>query len=77
MHADTRLAPVELPVLLSEKDICDWLKLSRQALAKMVGRGAFPAPLRLGLRRKGWIKCEITAWLESRRCATPTTANGG
>ena len=72
------LAPVEpLPGLFSEKEICDWLKLSRQALATMVSRGAFPAPVRVGLRRKAWPQHEVTTWFESRRGSAPAGHNVG
>lgn len=76
MHKDG-LAPVEpLPVLFSEKDLCHWLKLSRQSLAAMVSRGAFPAPIRVGLRRKAWSKTEIANWFESRRGSASDGQNG-
>ena len=71
------LAPVEpLPGLVFEKDICDWLKLSRQALATMVSRGAFPEPVRVGLRRKAWPQIEVKAWFESRRGSAPAGPDG-
>ena len=76
MHSDG-LAPVEpLPMLVFEKDNCDWLKLSRQALARMVSRGAFPVPIRVGLRRKAWPQPEIGVWFESRRGSALAGQNG-
>jgi len=60
-----------LPTLVFEKSICEWLGLSRQAVSKLVQKGTFPAPVRIGARRKAWVICEIADWLESRRGAAP------
>ena len=40
--------------------------LSRSTLRRMVERGDFPPPLRLGLRSIGWLEDEVLRWLESR-----------
>ena len=56
-----------LPTLVFERDVCSWLKLSRQSLAALVKVGAFPMPARIGLRRKAWPKYEVATWFESRR----------
>jgi len=35
----------------------------------MIGRGEFPAPVKLGARAVGWRRSDIEAWLESRPAA--------
>ena len=40
--------------------------LSRSTLRRMVERGDFPQPVRLGLRSIGWWQHEVLDWLESR-----------
>jgi len=41
----------------------------RATLDRWIRLGVFPAPVRLGLRRLGWRKADIDAWLEGRRSA--------
>ena len=43
--------------------------LSRSTIYEMIGRGEFPAPVRLGARAVGWRRSDIEAWLASRRPA--------
>ena len=40
--------------------------LSQSTLRRMVERGDFPPPLRLGLRSIGWWEEEVLDWLKSR-----------
>ncbi len=42
--------------------------LRRTALADAIGRGEFPAPIKLtdGGRATAWIQSEIEAWLDQR-----------
>ena len=43
--------------------------LSRSTIYEMIGRGEFPAPVRLGARAVGWRRSDIEAWLDSRPAA--------
>ena len=43
--------------------------LSRSTIYEMIGRGEFPAPVKLGARAVGWRRSDIEAWLASRRPA--------
>lgn len=43
--------------------------ISRSTIYEMIGRGEFPAPVKLGARAVGWRRRDIEAWLESRPAA--------
>ena len=43
--------------------------LSRSTIYEMIGRGEFPAPVKLGARAVGWRRSDIESWLASRRPA--------
>ena len=44
--------------------------LSRSTLYRQMGEGAFPRPLRVGVRAVRWREAEIEDWLASRPRAT-------
>ena len=44
--------------------------LSRSTLYRQMGEGAFPRPLRVGVRAVRWRESEIEDWLASRPRAT-------
>ncbi len=67
MHTDKRSVGAALPALVVEKDVCRWLGMSRQSLATLIKAGAFPAPVRIGLKRKAWSQPELNEWFDSRR----------
>lgn len=69
--------PDALPTLVSEKSICEWLGLSRQAITALVRKGEFPPSVRIGTRRKAWVKHEVAAWFEGRRGVAPDSKIGG
>lgn len=39
---------------------------TREHLARLVKAGTFPAPVRLGERRIGWVADEVDAWAAER-----------
>lgn len=41
--------------------------LSRSTLYAMIAAGAFPAPIKLGLRAVGWSEAEISDWVDARK----------
>ena len=47
--------------------------LSRSSLYRQMGEGAFPRPLRVGVRAVRWPESEIEAWLATRPRATGYT----
>lgn len=40
--------------------------LSRSSIYEFVGNGAFPKPIKLGVRSVGWLEEEVNNWIESR-----------
>ena len=47
--------------------------LSRSSLYRQMGEGAFPRPLRVGVRAVRWPESEVEAWLATRPRATGYT----
>ena len=43
--------------------------LGKTTLYKLIGRGEFPRPVRLGPQAVGWKESEVAEWLESRERA--------
>jgi prophage regulatory protein len=56
--------------LLVSKDVCALLRVSEATLYRMVKRGDFPAPLRLGLRTVRWRESDVMRYLQN----APTSA---
>jgi len=52
--------------LISIKDVCGLTTLSRAGVYKLVGSGKFPAPIKVGGNRSGWLATEIDAWLTAQ-----------
>lgn len=40
--------------------------LSRSEIYRRIALGAFPAPIKLGLRASAWSKHEVDAWIAQR-----------
>ena len=45
--------------------------LSPATLYRLISRGAFPRPVRIGVRATGWRSDEIDDWLASRPYTAP------
>lgn len=52
--------------MLRRRDVERLTGLHKSTLYRMVHRGEFPAPLRLGRRAVAWRRAEIEEWLDSR-----------
>ena len=52
--------------LLRIAEVVEKAGISRPYVWKLIGRGAFPRPLRLGERARAWRSDEIDAWIEAR-----------
>lgn len=50
--------------VLTMREVCAETRLCRQTIWKLHRAGAFPKPIRLGLRRLGWRRSAINAWLD-------------
>ena len=51
--------------ILVEREVCEITKRSRTAIWRDVKAGTFPAPVRIGPRRKGWKSDDVQRWLDS------------
>ena len=60
--------------LLDRKAVCKKLSLSPPTLHRMVARGEFPAPLRVGPRASRWIESEVDEFLRNRPRSTEVPA---
>ena len=50
--------------------------ISRSTLYEWVKTGAFPPPVRLGARARGWIESELDEWLATRRAERSSGPSG-
>jgi prophage regulatory protein len=55
-----------MPKILKVKEVAEELNVSVQQIYKLVSKGRFPKPIKLGERGSGWLTSEIDAWLQSR-----------
>jgi prophage regulatory protein len=51
--------------ILRCREVQEIIGLSRSTIYRMIGRGDFPPPQKLGLRAIGWSANEIFAWLSA------------
>jgi prophage regulatory protein len=47
-------------------EVIDQVRLCRSQLYLMIGRGLFPAPVRIGRRAVAWLASEIDDWIAAR-----------
>jgi prophage regulatory protein len=64
-----------LPEPVTAKEITRWLGLSRERVDALVLEGEFPRPIRVGMRRKAWVKADLMNWLAKRQAADRCTSN--
>ena len=53
-------------VLISLNDAASLTTLSRAAINRHRASGNFPIPVQLGERRIGFVRAEVTAWIDAR-----------
>ena len=61
--------------ILKVKEVAAELNVSVQQIYKLVSKGRFPKPIKLGERGSGWLTSEIDAWLQSKVDARDEEAN--
>ena len=61
--------------ILKVKEVAEELNVSVQQIYKLVSKGKFPKPIKLGERGSGWLTSEIDAWLQSKVDARDEGAN--
>lgn len=47
-------------------DVLRLTSLGRTRLDELVQQGRFPPPIRLSVRRKGWVASEVAGWIANR-----------
>ena len=52
--------------ILKAKQVAEEINVSVPQVYKLVSKGRFPKPIKLGERGSGWLTSEIDAWLQSR-----------
>ena len=52
--------------VLKAKQVAEEINVSVPQVYKLVSKGSFPQPIKLGERGSGWLTSEIDAWLQSR-----------
>lgn len=58
-----------LPPIVSIKTAATMTSLSRPAINSLRAAGQFPAAVQLGERRIGFVRSEVTAWINDRIAA--------
>jgi len=63
--------------ILSPQDLktVKGIRFSRQHLHRLVKRGLFPKPIKLGAATNGWLESEIDAWIASRAASREAAAS--
>lgn len=64
---DLRGIAKPLDEILRMPEVLRITKLCRATIYNYVNAGTFPKPVKLGARASGWLKSEVTAWLEARK----------
>lgn len=49
-----------------ERTVSSITTLSPSTLRRMWARGAFPAPVSLGERRRAWVRADVDAWIAEK-----------
>ena len=61
-----RPAPVIEKKVLRMRELTETLGLSRAWINALVRRGDFPAPIRLGVKARGYLVRDVEQWLAER-----------
>ena len=56
---------------LKLKEVLGLVSLSSATVYRMMSRGEFPRPVRIGVRATGWRSDEVEEWLASRPYTVP------
>lgn len=51
---------------LVRKDVEDLTSISTSTIYDMMKRGAFPRPVKIGLRRVAWVEADVQNWITGR-----------
>ncbi|HEY9018092.1 MAG: AlpA family phage regulatory protein [Methyloprofundus sp.] len=53
--------------IMSVQEVCDFVKISKPVIYRMIKTGEFPPPLKTTQRQSAWFKHEVARWLATRR----------
>ena len=53
-------------IIVSINGVCEMTSLSRTAINKFRSAGTFPADVKLGEKRVGFVRAEVIAWIDER-----------
>ncbi len=56
-------------IIWSLADTCAATSFSESMIKRLVEAGEFPSAIRIGARRKGWLRVEVEAWCAARVAA--------
>lgn len=49
--------------MIPKSEVINLTGLSKSTIYSYIQQGKFPAPIKLGVRRVGWIEAEIMGWI--------------
>ena len=58
--------------LIRRKELEDRIGLARSTIYRMMNKGEFPKPVKIGRRAVAWPESEIERWIAERPAADPT-----
>lgn len=56
-------------LFLGTKEVCAIFRMSRSTLYRLIAAGEFPAPIKFGIGRNGWLRIDVETHLAKRVAA--------
>jgi len=56
----------QLNRIIRQADLPNYVGLKRTQIDQLIAEGRFPRPLKLSVRRKGWLESELVVWQQAR-----------
>ena len=53
-------------LLMTTEEVCQAVSLSRTSIWRLEAQGEFPRRRQVSAQRVGWLRSEVTEWVESR-----------
>lgn len=66
-----------LQTIIRLADLPQFCGLKRTQVDELIKAGKFPRPVKLSVRRKGWLESELIAWQTARIAERDTKREGG
>jgi prophage regulatory protein len=61
--------------VLSKKEVVSLTGLSKSTVYAYIQKGIFPAQIRLGFKRVGWLESELMDWISKRKIQSRSGAS--